>query len=69
VGKHIVKVCCGGGQARLTIPKLVIRGLKWERVSYVLLEENKDGTLTIRRFAGGESGEGYSKGTGAGSDR
>ena len=61
MAKQIVRVCCGGGQVRLTIPKLVIRGLKWEGVSYVISEENKDGTLTIRRFADGESLEGDSK--------
>ena len=66
--KHIVRVCCGGGQARLTIPKLVIRGLKWKDVSYVILEENKDGTLTIRRFESGESLESDSKRSGPGSD-
>ena len=63
-----MRVCCGGGQARLTIPKLVVRGLKWKDVSYVTLEENKDGTLTIRRFESGEGLESDSKGSGPGSD-
>lgn len=55
MAKNIVKVSCGGGQVRLTIPKLVIQGLKWQGVKYVMVEENQDGTLTIRRFVDGES--------------
>ena len=68
MAKHLVRVSCGAGQARLTIPKLVITGLKWEGVLYVILEVNKDGTLTIRRFEGGESLEGDSERSGPGSD-
>ena len=68
MAKHLVRVSCGSGQARLTIPRLVIRGLKWEGASYVILEENKDGTLTIRRFTGGESLESVSKRNRPGSD-
>jgi len=68
MAKHIARVCCGGGQMRLTIPKLVVRGLKWEGASYVILEENKDGTLTVRRFEGGEGFKGVSKRSGPGSD-
>jgi len=59
--RHIIKLCCAGGQVRVTIPKLVMRGLEWEDVSYVILEENKDGTLTIRRFEDGESVKGDGK--------
>ena len=65
----MVKVCHGGGQVRLTIPKMVIRELKWQGVSYVIVEENKDGTLTIRRFVDGESLKSDSKRDCPGSDR
>lgn len=46
---------------RITIPKLVVRALKWQGVSYVILEEMEDGTLTIRRFVDGESLESEGK--------
>lgn len=68
MAEYIARVSCGGGQMRITIPKLVIRGLKWEGVSYVILEENKDGTLTIRRFKGDESLKSDNKRSGSGSD-
>jgi len=68
MAKHVVKVCRGGSQVRLTIPVLVTRSLKWEGVSYVIVEENKDGTLTIRRFVDGESLKGDSKRNRPGSD-
>ena len=55
MAKHLTKVCCGGGQMRVTIPKLLLRELNWKDVRHVLLEGNQDGTLTVRRFVDGES--------------
>jgi len=55
LAKHMVKVCPGGGQFRVTIPKLLLRELNWKDVRHVLLENNQDGTLTVRRFVDGES--------------
>lgn len=69
MAKHVIKVSCYGSQMRLTIPKLVIRELKWQGVSYVILEEKKDGTLTVRRFVDDESLKGGSERNRPGSDR
>lgn len=55
LGKQIVRVCPGAGQMRITIPKIMLLELKWKDVVNVLLETNKDGTLTVRRFLDGES--------------
>jgi len=55
MAKHLARVCWTGQQMRLTIPKICVRTLEWEEARYLLMEENKDGTLTIRRFASGES--------------
>ena len=55
MAKHMVRVCPGGGQVRVTIPKLLLLELKWKDVRHVLLEGNQDGTLTVRRFVDGES--------------
>ena len=55
MAKHVVTVCPGGGQMRVTIPKLLLRELDWTDVRHVLLESNQDGTLTVRRFVDGES--------------
>jgi len=40
---------------RITIPKMIVRGLKWEDVRHVFIEEKEDGSLTVRRFINGES--------------
>jgi len=55
MAKHLVTVCPGGGQMRVTIPKSLLRELDWKDVRHVLLEGNQDGTLTVRRFVDGES--------------
>ena len=46
---------------RVTVPKTLVRELKWEDVRHVLLEGNRDGTLTIRRFVDGESLKGKNR--------
>ena len=51
----MVRVRPGGGQVRVTIPKLLLQELNWKDVRHVLLEGNQDGTLTVRRFVDGES--------------
>lgn len=61
VAKHVVKVSHGGGQVRVTIPKIAVRGLGWDDAVYVIIEENKDNTLTVRRFVDGESLTGANK--------
>jgi len=53
--RHLVKACWAGRQMRITIPNLVVRGLKWEDVRHVFIEEKDDGSLTVRRFVDGES--------------
>ena len=53
--KHLVKACWAGRQMRITIPKMIVRGLKWEDVRHVFIEEKEDGSLTVRRFINGES--------------
>ena len=69
LAKHIMKVCRFGGQVRVTIPKLAMKGLEWDDVVHVIIEENKDGTLTVRRFMDGESLRGSDKKHKTGSDR
>jgi len=68
VPKHIVKATWTSGQMRITLPRMLYRSLKWEGALYMILEENKDETVTIRRFISGESLEGDSPRSGAGSD-
>jgi len=55
MAKHFIKACWGGGQLRINIPKSVVRELEWAGVSHFVLMENKDKTLTVRRFVDGES--------------
>jgi len=55
MAKHLIKACWGGGQLRITIPKLVVRELEWLGVSHFVVVENEDKTMTIRRFVDGES--------------
>jgi len=53
--KHIVKANWTSGQMRITLPRMLYKSLKWEGALYMILEENKDGTVTVRRFVSGES--------------
>jgi len=46
---------------RITVPKTLVRELKWEDARHVLLEANQDGTLTVRRFVDGESLKGENR--------
>jgi len=55
MAKHLIKACWGGGQLRINIPKMAVRELEWLGVSHFVVVENKDKTLTIRRFIDGES--------------
>jgi len=53
--KHLSKISSFGGQYRLTIPKLLIKEMKWKGVEYVFLERLGKDDIMIRRFIDGES--------------
>lgn len=68
MAKHIATVCWAGQQMRITVPKLAVRGLKWETARYLLMEERADGTLLVRRLLNGEGLKTSSKTDKDGSD-
>lgn len=53
--KHLTKISKFGGQHRLTIPRLLIKEMKWQGVVYVFLERQGTDDIIIRRFIDGES--------------
>lgn len=48
--KRIVKVERANGLFRINIPRAVIARKRWFDVAYVLVEDEGDGILTIRRL-------------------
>jgi len=53
--KHLVKLSKFGSQYRLTIPRLLIKEMAWEKVEYMTLGPQIDDSVIIRRFIDSES--------------
>ena len=53
--KYLTKISKFGGQYRLTIPKLLVKEMKWQDVEFVYLVDEGGGLLAVRRFIDGES--------------
>ena len=53
--KRIVKVERANGLFRVNVPRALIAKKRWFDVAYVLIEDDGDGKITIRRLVDGEA--------------
>lgn len=53
--KYIVKVQHGPTNTRINLPREVLIKKDWLDVRFVIIEDQHEDTLTIRRFVDGES--------------
>jgi len=68
MAKWVAKLSWSGGQCRVTIPKGLVKALKWEDAAIVTMVDEGGGLLGVRRFIDGESLENDGSKHQAGSD-
>jgi len=55
--KFVAKVTKTDGQMRVTIPKMLVKMVKFEKTEYVIMEKTKAKTVTMRSFINGKAGK------------
>lgn len=50
MAKHLVKANRTGNQVRISLPKLLLQEMRWERASYYVLEKLHTHTITVKKL-------------------
>lgn len=69
MARHVVKVSRSGGQFRITVPKCLVRQLRWQSADYVEFRRLCGYRLELRRLRNGKKVESGLQDYKAGADR